>query len=333
MRILHLLASPWWTGPAETIAGLALAQRQLGHEVSVAVDRLRTDAPSEEPIVPRLQALGLLDEGGLTLSVKGSPADAWRDVRRLRQRDLDVVHAHFSHDHWIARWGKPRQARLIRSLHAPRSIRRLMPRADAWTVPFEAMTARLVGRRVMVLPALVAPDLTPPADRMALRASLGLDGRPLIGMVSTFQPSRRHALALEAFEKLLASNPQARLLLVGDGVLESELRAQVAQRGLAHVVRFDGYRSGDDFVQRLQALDEVWILGLGNDWSARAAAQAKACGVRVVAVDEGALSRWADELVTPDADALAQAAGGESRSLLRVPNALEAARRLMSLYA
>ena len=48
MRILHLLASPAWTGPAENIARLAVAQRALGHQVSVAVDRKREGLTSEE---------------------------------------------------------------------------------------------------------------------------------------------------------------------------------------------------------------------------------------------------------------------------------------------
>ena len=41
MRILHLLASPFFSGPAENVALLALAQARLGHEVRVAVDRKR----------------------------------------------------------------------------------------------------------------------------------------------------------------------------------------------------------------------------------------------------------------------------------------------------
>lgn len=39
MKVLHLLASPFFSGPAESLTQLALAQRALGHEVSVAVDR------------------------------------------------------------------------------------------------------------------------------------------------------------------------------------------------------------------------------------------------------------------------------------------------------
>ena len=85
MRILHLLASPFWSGPAENVALLAQAQRALGHEVTVAVDRKRRDIAAEEPAVPRFQALGLLDEGGLALSVKSPPWELWSDLRSRRR--------------------------------------------------------------------------------------------------------------------------------------------------------------------------------------------------------------------------------------------------------
>src|SRR5689334_19796922 len=104
MKILHLLASPFWSGPAENVALLALAQREAGHEVKVAVDRRRRIVEAEEPAVPRFDALGLLDAGGLELSVKSLPWTVLRDMRLLHQRSLDVVHTHFTHDHLIARF-------------------------------------------------------------------------------------------------------------------------------------------------------------------------------------------------------------------------------------
>ena len=313
MRILHLLASPYWSGPAENVALLALGQRALGHEASVAVDRRRTHTSAEELAVPRLEELGLLDDGGLELCVKSPPWAFLRDVVRLRRRQVEVVHAHFSHDHLIARLGRPARAVLVRSIHAPRSLRWSLPGADAFTVPTEAEAARLPGRRVALLPPLLAPEFGPPGDRPALRAALGLAGSPLVGMVSSFQPSRRHALGISAFALLRRQRPFAHLVLVGDGALEPELREQVRAAGLEEAVTFAGYRRGADFVRWLQALDEVWVLGLGNDFSGRAAAQAAACGVRVVAVDEGALARYADAVVTtlaPDAVVASSLEGG-----------------------
>ncbi|MCP3144747.1 glycosyltransferase [Pyxidicoccus xibeiensis] len=310
MRILHLLASPFFSGPAENVALLALAQREAGHEVTVAVDRRRKDVPAEEPAVPRFRELGLLDEGGLELSVKSPPWSMWRDLRQLKARKLDVVHSHFSHDHLLARWGRPRGAVLVRSLHAPRSLRASLPAADAYTVPASVLLPRLreKGRTAEVLPALVDPRFHLADDRQALRSELGLTGAPLLGMVSTFQPSRRHAVGVEAFALYRRERPQARLVLVGDGALLEATRRQVDQLGLSDAVTFAGYQQGEAFARWLRALDEVWLLGLGNDWSARAAAQARACGVRVVAVEEGALPDLADARVASPTPAAVVAA-------------------------
>jgi glycosyltransferase involved in cell wall biosynthesis len=336
MRILHLLASPFFSGPAENVALLALAQREAGHEVSVAVDRRRKDVPSEEPAVPRFRELGLLDEGDLELSVKSPPWRMWSDLRRLRKREVDVVHSHFSHDHLLARWGRPRGAVLVRSLHAPRSLRASLPAADAYTVPASVLLARLRdnGRPAEVLPALLDPRFHPAEDRQALRRDLGVTGHPVLGMVSTFQPSRRHGVGVEAFALYRRQRPEARLVLVGDGALLEATRRQVMELGLTDAVTFTGYQQGDAFVRWLQALDEVWLLGLGNDWSARAAAQARACGVRVVAVEAGALPDLADARVTtPTPEAVASASLSSQRAPVAHPSNARIADDVLALYA
>ncbi|CAM3238301.1 glycosyltransferase [Corallococcus sp. ZKHCc1 1396] len=335
MRILHLLASPFWSGPAENVALLAQAQRALGHEVTVAVDRKRRDVLSEEPAVPRFQSLGLLDEGGLTLSVKSSPWELWSDLQALRGRQVDVLHAHFTHDHLLTRWGTPKGAVRIRSIHAPRSLRASLPDAGAYTVPANHLRAKLEGRHrpVQVLPALVAPMFEPPKDRKALRRALGLEDTHLVGMISTFQESRRHAVGVEAFAALVRHRPEARLVLVGDGALLEVTRTQVSAHGLKDQVTFAGYQQGPAFAKWLQALDEVWILGLGNDWSARAAAQARACGVRVVAVKEGALPELADAQVdAPTVDAVLSAALSGAQATTEHPTNHRIASDILALY-
>lgn len=332
MRILHLLASPAWTGPMENVALLADAQRALGHQVTVAIDRKRRTASSEEVAAPRLAELGLLDEGGLELSVKSTPLGWLRDARSLRRREVDVVHSHFSHDHLLARFFRPDRAVVVRSIHAERSLRRKLPIADAYTVAAPAWLGAFVGQLARVLPPLIAKEFRPAEDRSGLRERLGLRGAPLFGMISTFQPSRRHAVALSAFARIRERLPEAQLLLVGDGVLGPALRAQVSRLGIDSAVTFAGYQSGEAFVRHLQALDEVWLLGLGNDFSARAAVQARACGVRVVAVDEGALARYADELIPPEPEPLAAVAGGEERISVPLPSNRQTAEEILELY-
>lgn len=334
MRVLHLLSSPVFSGPAEAVALLALAQRRAGATVAVAVDKKRAGTGTEEPAAPRLQALGLLDGRGLSLSTQDGLGALVGDVRRLKQLPLDVVHCHASHDHWVAWLGRPAGARLVRSLHAPRSIRWSLPPADAFTVPAADLLGRLRPGPAMVLPALVdAAHFRPSPDRPGLRRALGLPVGPVVGMASTFQPSRGHGLALQAFAQLRARVPAATLVLLGDGVLEPTLRLAIEEAGLGDAVRLPGYQRGAEFIRWLQALDEVWVLGLGNDWAGRTALQARACGARVVAAPLGALPIWADAVlaeVTPAA--LAAVALGPGRRAVPLPDVDTVAATVLGLY-
>jgi glycosyltransferase involved in cell wall biosynthesis len=333
-RVLHLLSSPVYSGPAEAVALLAVAQRRAGASVSVAVDSTREGTGTEESAAPRFAALGLLDTQGLALSPKGGPLSVLRDAALLRRARWDVVHSHASHDHWVGWLGRPVGARLVRSLHAPRSIRRLLPPLDAATVPTLALLSRLRPGPATVLPALVDRHLFQPAkDRQALRRQLGLPSGPVVGMASTFQPSRGHGVALEAFAMLRRRVPEATLVLLGDGVLEPQLRAAVAAAGLLEAVRFPGYQKDEAFVRWLQALDEVWVLGLGNDWAGRTALQARACGARVVAAALGGLPLWADSVVEDvNAGTLSATALGKSRRDVALPDVDAVAADILGLY-
>ena len=102
--------------------------------------------------------------------------------------------------------------------------------------------------------------------------------------------------------------------------------------GLKDAVTFAGYRPADEFPRWVQAFDEVWVLGLGNDFAGRAAAQARACGARVVAVDEGALPVYADAVVAPEPAAVADAALGAGRREVPVVPVGELAGRVLELY-
>jgi len=337
LRILHLFASPFFSGPAEFIAQLALAQRNLGCSVSVAIDRKRQTTQSEELAAERFRALGLLDESGFELSVKPSWWGPWKDMSRLHSLNKDVLHCHFSHDHWITRLARPKFGLLVRSLHAPRSLNRWTPKADAFTVATLEMLKEVKCRFPDACSMLHTPMMddvfAPPSDISVLRKQLGFWGSPVVGMVSTFQESRRHMLGLRAFKALSMEHPQAQFVLVGDGVLENELRLEVRRLEMEESVLFLGYKTQEKFVEVLKALDEVWILGLGNDHSARAAVQARACEVRVLAVAQGALSVWADEVVEPNEESILQAHRKGGRRQVALPSKREFAESVLELYA
>ena len=71
-----------------------------------------------------------------------------------------------------------------------------------------------------------------PAARARARARLGIEESALVvGHVGRFNGQKNHRFLLEVFAHVLKARPDARLLLVGDGYLEAEVRRQAAPLG------------------------------------------------------------------------------------------------------
>lgn len=87
-----------------------------------------------------------------------------------------------------------------------------------------------------------------------VRAALGIpQDAPLVGSVGRLEPAKGHSDLLEAFALVLERIPQARLVLVGRGHLEGELRQHARDLGLEERVLFAGFR--DDLVDLLGTFD------------------------------------------------------------------------------
>lgn len=121
--------------------------------------------------------------------------------------------------------------------------------------------------------------------RGALRAELGVPaGAPLLGIVARLVPIKRHDLLLEAWSRVAAQHPEARLVLVGKGELEPQLRARAAEISGGERVLFAGWR--DAMPPVLADLDAV-VLCSDNEGLPTALIEARAAGLPVVATDVG----------------------------------------------
>jgi glycosyltransferase involved in cell wall biosynthesis len=81
------------------------------------------------------------------------------------------------------------------------------------------------------------------ADREAapvLKARLGLGDGPVVIFVGSFRPWHGLKILVEAFAQVITAHSTARLLLVGDGPVRSELEARVSELGLSSHVVFTG---------------------------------------------------------------------------------------------
>jgi glycosyltransferase involved in cell wall biosynthesis len=298
LRVLHVVANRWWTGTAEPALDLACRLRQRGHAVWFAC--IRGDA-----LEAHVRATGLPLVEGVSLERTSRPwrlgADVARLARILGALAIDVVHAHQTHDHWLAALaarGGP--SRLVRTVHHRRGIhgglagRWLLRRSGALVAVSEGIAARLRaipgGReRVAVVPGAVdVQRFTPWADGRAVREELGLGEAPVVGCVARMVPGRGHEVLLRAAALLRERIPALRVVLVGRGEHVPALEAEVAALSLGRTVVFAGYR-GEDLPSVLAALDCFVLLGGGSEESCRAVLEAMAVGRPVVAARVGAL--------------------------------------------
>ena len=298
LRVLHVVANRWWTGSADPALGLARALKDRGHTVWFGCVR-------GDVLEAHVRAAGVELLDGLCLERTARPWRLAAQVRGLgrvlRELEIDVVHAHQTHDHWLAALGRRGTAtRLVRTVHHRRAAhpgpaaRWLFKRTDALIAVSEGIAERLratgvPGARVAVVPGAV--DLTrfePGADGESVRTELGLGDAPVVGCVARMAPGRGHDVLLRAMARLRERVPGARLVLVGRGERRPALEKLARELGLGPAVVFAGYR-GADLPEMLAALDCVVLLGVGSEESCRAVLEAMAMARPVVAAPVGAI--------------------------------------------
>ena len=162
-------------------------------------------------------------------------------------------------DHGRTREGSPRY-RLTRALETY-----VMKRADAVTTICEGLRSDIVARgidpdKVTVVPNAVDVEkfvLGREPDE-SLRRQLGLAGAIVLGFIGSFYAYEGLALLLEALPKILAVEPRARVLFVGGGAQENDLKRIAARLSLEDKVRFAG-RVPHSEVQRYYDLIDMLV--------------------------------------------------------------------------
>lgn len=138
-------------------------------------------------------------------------------------------------------------------------------RADAVTTICEGLRGDILARGVPAEKVTVIPNAVNIEDfstgetaDMRLAAELGLEGKRVLGFIGSFYAYEGLNILLQALPKMLAQNPDIRVLLVGGGPQDKELKALAQQLGVADKVIFTG-RVPHDQVQRYYNLVDVLV--------------------------------------------------------------------------
>lgn len=310
LRILHLLSFAKYTGPAEPVLRLARAQMQAGHSVRLAIDLKRRGNLRE-----KAGPYGVPLDDGFVLSPSAGPLLQWRNLRRLRDiwkgNAVDILHVHRTNDHFLAALARPAETsvRLVRTLHTERAQSRmrswLLHRADGLIVVAQKYRMDLLNRgfldenRIVSVDGVVDPDeFHPGKDRGArIRQEFGISQEaPVAGIVARMKHGRGHRWLLESWAMVHEKIPEAVLFLAGRGPIADELEAFAGAHAWGRSVKFIGYRK--DLPDVYPSFDVKVILAPGNDGTCRAALEAMASGVPVIAAERGALTEIIEENTT-----------------------------------
>lgn len=136
---------------------------------------------------------------------------------------------------------------------------------DAVTTICEGLRNDILGRGILPEKVTVIPNAVnienfkvDEKPDLQLAMDLGLNGKLLLGFIGSFYAYEGLNILLRALPKMLSQNPDIRILLVGGGLQENELKALAGQLGIKDKVVFTG-RVPHDQVQRYYNLIDVLV--------------------------------------------------------------------------
>jgi glycosyltransferase involved in cell wall biosynthesis len=141
-------------------------------------------------------------------------------------------------------------------------------------------------------------DLTvfdPSTDRSVLAEFGFTEHDPVVGIVAGLHPWKDHATLLHAARKVIDSMPDAKFLIIGDGVTRPQLETLCASLQIAANVHFTGAR---DDVARLLAAIDVFALTSTTEAFPISLLEAMACGRPAVCTAVGGVPEVLDDGVS-----------------------------------
>jgi len=314
--ILHLLSDWKWTGPAEPIVNLCRHLRRRGQIVDLAC---ASPPPGGYPdsIAHHANARRVEPILDFRLNKRPNLLDNLHDLRRLTEfidrEDVQIVHVHTSHDHYIGSRAARKannQPFVVRTNHSgvpiPKSpaMRWLIPRrTHGWValtracLEADVRSFGIAPKRGVVVEGAVDLERFNPSNRFEdIRAELGISPKHVLAcVVARVQRHRRWDVLLAALDGAMKEEPRLRAMIVGRGTHFEELVGEPVRRmGLAGKVLLPGYRR-DDYRDYLAAMNFKVFLVPGSDGSCRAAREAMALGKPVIAARRGLLPELVED--------------------------------------
>jgi glycosyltransferase involved in cell wall biosynthesis len=196
---------------------------------------------------------------------------------------VHTLHSLVFHDYQP--WAVNRLLRLIKKACAPLtdqyiSVSKLISQRaiEAGIAPAEKFRTIYSG---MELDWFLNSDVDP----NRARRKLGIpEGAPVVGKIARFFPLKGHHQLMEAAPAIVRNHPDVRFLLVGDGILQDQIRKRAQKLGIIDNFVFTGLVEPEQIPQMIAAMDVLVHTSL-REGLARVLVQALAMGKPCICFD------------------------------------------------
>jgi glycosyltransferase involved in cell wall biosynthesis len=315
MKVLHLVSRFRWTGCAEPAVNLCRHLRMAGADSRLCC----VPGGSLESRARELGAeMAFAAPLGRDYAPWGILGAARSLARYVETEGIDLLHAHTSHDHWLAALSgslfSQRPPPLVRTHHETRRIRagkvwrRIFNRHTAMNVTvsaasrdyFEGRGAIRPGKLRLIHGGLDLARLAPSRPAPDVRGTWGVPAQAwLVAHLSHIGPDRRQDEMLEAFSLVAEEFPKAWLVFLGEGNKSTVrlLRSKVQARSFRDrvVLGRDFTAKNIPWPDQIAAVDQVAVLAVGSEGSSRGVMEAMALGKPVAGARVGVLPELMEE--------------------------------------
>jgi len=298
MRICHIITGLEMGGAEKLVLDIARKIAALGHPCAICV--LWGDAGLLED-----RPVGNIEVIRLRRKIKWNPFLVWTLYRVLKQMMPDIVHTHLIHATLLgrlaARWADVPV--IVTTEHNTSNWQKkygFLHRVYRWTARWNTKifavsdavmermvrTGRIGEKCIQVLyNGIDVRAFEEPQQRMGKRSKQ--TSSPAVGTVGRLDPRKGHRYLLEASVDIIRQYPEASILIIGDGKMESSLKQVARSLCLSERnIRFLGVQKNTSEV--LQNMD-VFVLPSIEEGLGIAILEAMAAGVPVVATSVGGI--------------------------------------------
>lgn len=289
MNVLHVDEQLGWRGGEQQASWLIQGLVRRGHRVTVAGRRRGAFLASDH-------GGSQVERISLPFSSELDLWSAWRLARVVKNRAIDILHAHTSHAHtaaclarMLARRGKVVVSRRVSFAPKPHALNR-------WKYGLPDRFISVSGKVDEVLEEygidtdrreVVYSSVDPARLEVApiSRGDLGVpESVPLLVTAGALVGHKDIETLVAAMPLVLAQFSEARLVVAGEGELRPAIEAKIAQLGLAAAITMLGHRTDAPSIIRAGDVyvSSSWSEGLGTS-----VLEALACKTPVVATRAG----------------------------------------------